>query len=396
MEVSTHLGIDFGTCNSSAAVVRDGFPTPVKLRRGLTAIPSAVSVRDDGTLLVGAAAESAMWRWPDRFRRNFKTKLGENDPLYLGDRRLLPQELVAAVLARLKIEAEQRFHEAGPFNRAVLAVPAGYALHRKRLMEEAGVAAGFSEVELLAEPVAAATYVLWERREQPVWGEGDAVLVYDLGGGTFDAALLRRRGDGYDSLAAPISRTIGGDDFDQRIFAHLAGTVPAALRELLRERNDHGKLTRLVFQDACRKLKVALSDEPAAEELLPLEGQPLLALDRETFESLIADPVEETLQACRDLVAAAGLEPGGLRGGVLVGGSTLIPFVRRQVAAALQCEVFQPEDPALAVALGAALHGAASGARRDTPPPAPPPAPNRERYRLGGDAFGIFRAKAPE
>jgi molecular chaperone DnaK len=376
MGASPCLGIDFGTCFSSAAVLRDGCPTPVKMGYFQTAIPSAVSVRDDGTLIVGTAAENTMWKWPDRYRRHVKPMLGERDPVYLGERPFLPEQLAAAVLARLKTEAEERFHDGEPFTRAVLTVPADYGTHRRTLMEQAGAHAGFTEVLLLEEPVAAAGYALWERRGKPGgWGEGDAVLIYDLGGGTFDAAILRMRRDGYESLAAPISRRIGGEDFDQRIFAHLTRTLPAGTQALLRERDDHGKVARLVFQDACRKLKVALSDEPAAETVLPLDGAPRLELGRETFEALIADPLEETVQACRDLEAAAGLAAGELRGIILVGGSTLVPCVRREVARALQCPTFQPEEPALAVVLGAALHGAETVAGNDAPAADPPPRP---------------------
>jgi molecular chaperone DnaK len=391
------LGIDFGTCYSSAAILRDGLPTPVKVGYALTAIPSAVSVRDDGTLLVGPAAEAAMSRWPDRYRRHIKPMLGERDPVYLGERPFLPEQLVAAVLTRLKTEAERRFQDGEPFTRAVLTVPADYEKHRRTLMEQAGARAGFTEVRLLEEPVAAAGYALWERRGKPEgWGEGDAVLVYDLGGGTFDAAILRMRRDGYESLAAPVSRRIGGGDFDQRIFAHLGATLPAGARALLRKRDDGGTLARLLFQEACRKLKVALSDETVAEEVLSLEGMHRLELTRETFEALIADPVEETVQACRDLLATAGVAADGLRGVILVGGSTLVPCVRREIVRALKCPAFQPEEPALAVALGAALHSAEPAAENEAPPPAPPPPPGSNRiYRPADNVFDPFQPSSP-
>jgi molecular chaperone DnaK len=188
-----YLGIDFGTCYSSAAVWANGELKRVKepLKLGYS-FPSSVFVNEKGELFVGEAAENQRRLNPERYRRAFKRDLGASTPFILGDRQFLPEDLVAAVLKTLKREAEEMVQT--PLERAVVTVPATYTVYRKQLMEKATKAAGFTTVELLAEPVAAAMYYDNPMSGGAALAEGEVLLVYDLGGGTFDAALLQKRG----------------------------------------------------------------------------------------------------------------------------------------------------------------------------------------------------------
>ncbi len=352
------LGMDFGTCFSSAAVLTDGAPRPVKLGHNRTSLPSTVFLKDDGTLAVGDTADNERRRDVDRYRREFKRALGDSAPLFLGGQAFLPEELIAAVLRLLKTRAEQRFRQGESFSTAVITVPADYEGHRRALMHDAAARAGFKDVVLLEEPIAAAQYYLWQSAGRDGWKQGDTILVYDLGGGTFDAALLRKQGAGYVSLAPPVSRRIGGMDFDQCILRHLLPSLPEAVREALADPGARGKLARDLLSEQCRLIKERLSEDNVAEGEVSIEGLHRPRLDRETFEGLIAELVEETVVASRELLAAARMEAAEVRGVLLIGGSTRIPYVQQALSRGLERPLFLVDDPELAVALGAALHTA--------------------------------------
>lgn len=215
------LGIDFGTCYSSAALLLDGIPKPIKepLKQGYS-FPSSVYVTEGGEILVGQAAENKRQKNPQSYRREFKRELGSTDPYPLGNRFLLPEELVAEVLRKLKSEAELVVAGRGeePLSDALITVPATYQPYKRKLMKEACLKAGFSQVELLEEPVAAAIYYSRHARVET----GEIVLVYDLGGGTFDATLLQKQASGYQILGMPKGLPHwGGTDFDREIYQEL-------------------------------------------------------------------------------------------------------------------------------------------------------------------------------
>ena len=196
------LGIDFGTCYSSAALLLEGVPTPIPapLTPGY-ALPSSVFITEQGEILVGQAAENKRQKNPQRYRREFKRDLGSPDPYTLGNVSMLPEELVAAVLKKLKEEAEKVALGRGEkfLNNALITVPATYSSYKRNLMQDAGIKAGFSQIEMLEEPVAAARYYSCHAQIN----DGDIILVYDLGGGTFDATLMQKQGDNYQVLAMP-------------------------------------------------------------------------------------------------------------------------------------------------------------------------------------------------
>ena len=353
-----HLGIDFGTSLSSAALWRDGRLLLVKepLRHGYS-YPTSVYLLPSGDILVGQAAENQRLNDPGRYRREFKRELGGAIPVTLGDRSFAPEELVAAVLRKLKREAENLTGGAGTLGGAVITVPADYQAHKRGLMERAADAAGFREVTLLEEPVAAAlTYT----REAGAVAEGAIILVYDLGGGTFDVALLRRTGASYEPIAVPLGlERCGGIDFDRAIYRDVLARFPAIAETVNPRRQDReSQRLRAGLADFCREIKHLLSEADEAELPLPL-GFPdeSYALSRAAFTALIEPYLGETLALCRQIVGSAGLQLDAVAGVLLVGGSCRMPPIQAAVAT-LGRPVWRVEEPELAVCQGAALHAA--------------------------------------
>jgi|GEM_PF-5342721 len=354
------LGIDFGTCFSSAAFMKDGGPTPVKFGHNETSLPSSACVDGQGRVRVGRVAENLRRGSPARYRREFKLDLGTRTPYRMGDLSLLPEELVAELLREFKREAEPLGRNGGNFA-ATITVPANYSKLKRQLMEEAGRAAGFFEVALLEEPVAAAVY---HAARRGAGRDGEVTLVYDLGGGTFDAALIRKEGAGYVALAAPVGTRGGGADFDRMIGNRLLEQGDESLRAALAADDLNAMRGRLIFADECRELKHRLGEEEVVEEeLLLLPQAPALSarLTREDFNAMISPLLEETWDLCRLMVEGAGLDLGHVDRVLLVGGSSRIPHVREVARRELGRPVVPADDPELAVALGAALH---TGGRR--------------------------------
>lgn len=350
------LGVDFGTCYSSAAVTLDGHPKPVKFGHNLTSLPSSVFLKPDGTLVVGTTAENNMKLAPECYKREFKRDLGGNIPCYLNGQAFSPEQLIVAVLARLKTAAEEQFLDGRRFTHGLLTIPADYEDHRRNLLRDAASNAGFENVELLAEPVAAASYYMWQTGSQNKWKEDDIILVYDLGGGTFDAALIQKRNFAFELMVQPVSRSIGGIDFDRCIFGYLKDNVPD-LQEIITGNDEKGILARLTLVDSCRKIKHRLSEESVVEEVIYIGGKKThFSMERTMFEELVEDLIDQTISACEELMLQASIKSESVKGILLVGGSTRIPLIKRVIQEKLKCHVFNVDEPELAVALGAAIH----------------------------------------
>ena len=226
------LGIDFGTCNSSAALLLDGKIKLVKepLKQNYS-FPSSVYLNEHGDFLVGQAAEHCRMRDIHRYRQGFKRALGQNQSYQIGELSLKVEDLVTEVLKKLKSEAEKIVTES--ITDAVITVPASYKDSKRNLMQKAAEAAGFSRVSLLEEPVAAATY--YTDRNNNLLKDGDIILVYDLGGGTFDASLIKKKGNSFQTLSPPIGlEDCGGADFDRAIFNDLEKKCSDYLRKELK------------------------------------------------------------------------------------------------------------------------------------------------------------------
>ncbi|MEA2174711.1 MAG: F-box protein 11 [Blastocatellia bacterium] len=362
------LGIDFGTSLSSAALIKDGIPMPVKMGANLTSLPSSVFVKDADNLVVGQTAENLRRRDPTRYKREFKLDLGIKVPYQMGGCELLPEQFVTEVLRKLKREAQEQSVNGATLDAAVITVPANYPKNKRELMRQAAAAAGFTRIKLLPEPVAAATY--FASRNGAIKDE-EIILVYDLGGGTFDAALIQKKGSAYVSLATPVGARCGGVDFDRLIFNKLLNSCGESLQSVLKLKDKTGMAARLIVNDFCRDIKHRLTEEDEVEEPIPLrEAAPdeFFIMAREEFNRMIAPMIEDTCKLCRQLVEKASLEWGQVSRVLLVGGSCRIPYVREAVTDALKRPVVRVDDPELAVCLGAAVYAEAEAVKAEKKP----------------------------
>ncbi|EDX83263.1 DnaK family protein [Synechococcus sp. PCC 7335] len=350
-----HLGIDFGTCYSSAALMLDGTFQAVKepLKHGYS-FPSSAFLTKQGNIVVGQAAENQYRLAPGRYRREFKRDLGRTVPYVLGEQDFLPEQLILELVRTIKTEAEQMASDS--LTTAIITIPATYQTYKRQLMEQVAAQAGFETVTLLEEPVAAATYYA---NKQGGLTEGDILLVYDLGGGTFDAALIQKQGNSFQVLAQPVGdEQCGGIDFDRQIYADLNSRCSDTLQDLLKPTNQDvaAVRTKLIVGDWCQGFKHQLSAVPEYEDLLPVGMSETYALTRQQFESMIEPFVTRTLDLCTQLVQSANLSWEEISRVLMVGGSCRIPYVKESIEKAFGCAVERVTDPELAVSYGAAAY----------------------------------------
>jgi molecular chaperone DnaK (HSP70) len=221
-------------------------------------------------------------------------------------------------------------------------------------MRQAAQGAGFQRIEILEEPVAAAVYHASRARDRVK--DGEIFLVYDLGGGTFDATLVRRKGLRYELLGAPDGRQVGGEDFDNCIYADVLAKLPSAMREKFAQ--PHYRAARMQMLHICRDIKHALSISPEINKSLTLTGQVVnYHLSREQFVSMIEENIEETITCCEGLLKRAKIASRDVRCVLLVGGSCRIPYIRERLKQRLNIDVFPIDEPELAVSMGAAFYG---------------------------------------
>lgn len=352
------LGIDLGTTYSAAAVHRDGRISVVTLGNRAASVPSVVLLREDGDILTGEAASRRAAAEPDRVAREFKRRLGDPTPLILGSTPYSAEALTAKLL-RWVIDAVSAREGEAP--RAVaLTHPANWGTYKRDLLVQAIRLAGLEDATLISEPEAAAIhYSSLERVEA-----GTLVAVYDLGGGTFDSAVLRKRGDdAFDILGQPegIER-LGGIDFDEAIFRYVIRAVGDPIQAL--DPNDaaaNAALARL--REECVEAKEALSSDTEATipVLLP-NLQTEVRLTRGEFEAMVRPTLSDTIDALRRALRSANVEASDLDKVLLVGGSSRIPIVAQMVSAELDRPVAVDTDPKFAVASGAALAAARASA----------------------------------
>jgi parallel beta-helix repeat protein len=354
------LGIDFGTCYSSAALFIDGKLSPVRepSRPSEYCFPSSVCVTKKGEIVISQAAENKRLLNPQGYKNEFKRDLETGIPYALGEKSLFPEDLVAIMIQGLKKEAEKIVNSS--LNSVVITIPATYLSSKKQLMETAAKKAGFTEVTLLAEPVAAAIYYAEKGSLGHQLNEGDIVLVYDLGGGTFDAALIQKKGHSYELLGQPEGdKQCGGIDFDRLIGQDLKRQLNGdpALDLLTNKRTDNDALrAKLNFQDWCRNFKHQLSVEEEYEDLSPV-GSDSYSLSREQFESMIAEYIDKSCNLCQNLVNKAGIKWEKVNRILLVGGSCRIPYVKKRLEQQFKRQVVAIDDPELAICFGAAIYG---------------------------------------
>jgi molecular chaperone DnaK (HSP70) len=346
------IGIDLGTTNSEVAVVRDGRPEILAID-GAKLLPSVVGLGDDGNLLVGQAARNQYTLYPERTIRSVKRRMGEDAHLNLGEQSYRPQEISALILKRLKQAAEQ--HLGAPVGKAVITVPAYFSDAQRQATRDAGELAGLEVVRIINEPTAAA--LAYEADHQG----SRTILVYDLGGGTFDVSVVRMTADITEVLASHGNNHLGGDDFDARLVEHVLKYLKT--EHGIESVEDRGALARI--QRACETAKITLSDAPYArieeEYLLEHKGQPLnlsFEISRLDYEDLIKNYIDETLEAVHTALKGAGLAVADLDEVLLVGGSTRTPLIQQRLEDILGMQPRAEVDPDLCVAAGAAIQAA--------------------------------------
>lgn len=377
------LGIDLGTTFTGAAVAIDGRTEVVSLGNHAATIPSVVFLRDDGDVIVGDVAQRRGQQEPDRFAREFKRRFGDSTPIMLGHTPYSAERLMAAVLQQVAGQVAERY--GGPPDSVAIAHPANWGPYKIELLGQAVQLAGLSGARFVTEPEAAAVHFAAGERLDP----GDLVAVYDLGGGTFDAAVLRRVPDGFETLGEPqgIER-LGGIDFDEAVLSHVRSTVGEALAQL--NPGDPAARTAITrLRGECIAAKEALSGDSETSIPVMLPGlQTEVRVTRAELEDAIRPALRETVDSLRRAIESAGVTPTDIKAIVLAGGSSRIPLVNELVGE-LGRPVALDAHPKHTVALGAALLAASSGDAK-TPPvvPVPDDVDGRDQPASGRDGDG--------
>jgi actin-like ATPase involved in cell morphogenesis len=376
--VAYFLGIDIGTTYTAAAVWRDGQVSVATLGQRAPVIPTVVFAREeDGTLLVGEAAERRGPTDPRRLAREFKRRIGDPTPIILGGTPYSADALMSKVL-RWVVEKVTDAEGEAPAGIAV-SYPANWGAYKKDLLAQEIRLADLTGVATLAEPEAAAIYYASQERV----ATGSVTAVYDLGGGTFDAAVLRKTVTGWELLGEPegIER-LGGIDFDEAVFQHVIGTLGDDYEAL--DPEDAATLAALTrLRRECVDAKEALSSDTdvSIPVILP-EIQREVRLTRVEFEAMIRPVVAESLGAMQRALRSAGIEAADVSTVLLVGGSSRVPLVGQLVSAELGRPVAIDVHPKYGIALGAAVLAAQQASDDDAAltteiqalPADPPPA----------------------
>jgi actin-like ATPase involved in cell morphogenesis len=369
------LGVDLGTTYTAAAIRRGDRTDITALSDRSPAIPSVLLLDEDGTLHVGDAANRRAIARPDRVAREFKRRFGDPAPLIVGGTPY-GADLLTARLLRWVVDLVSG-REGRPPEGMAVTHPANWGSYKLELLRQAVHHADLDRGTgclTITEPQAAATWYASCERVEP----GTTVAVYDLGGGTFDAAVLRRTADGFELLGSPegIER-LGGIDFDAAVFDHVVGTLGDAWDEL-DEDDPAVRVAVAGLRRECVEAKEALSADTQASIPVVVPGiHTDVRLTRSEFEAMIRPPLAETVGALRRAVRSAELEPEQVDKVLLVGGSSRIPLVAEVVGAALGRPIAVDAHPKNAVALGAAVAAAAaaSPSSHTGAVPVPPLAP---------------------
>ena len=350
--MSKIIGIDLGTTNSCVAVLEGGEPVVIANAEGGRTTPSVVAFSKTGERMVGQVAKRQAVTNADRTIASIKRHMGENYKVNIDGKGYTPQEISAMVLQKLKADAEAYLGQT--VTEAVITVPAYFSDSQRQATKDAGKIAGLEVKRIINEPTAAAlAYGLDKEQEQKI-------MVYDLGGGTFDVSILEI-GDGIVEVLATSGDTrLGGDDFDQRIMDYLVNEFKKA--EGIDLKYDKMAMQRL--KEAAEKAKIELSGVTSTAINLPYitadaTGPKHLdvTLSRAKFNELTADLVERTMKPVRQAMSDAGLKASDLDKVLLVGGSTRIPAVQEAVKSITGKEGFKGINPDECVALGAAIQG---------------------------------------
>ncbi len=350
--MSKVLGIDLGTTFSCMAVMEGGEAVVIPNAEGARTTPSVVAFSKTGERLVGQVAKRQAVTNPDGTVMSIKRHMGSGYKANLNGKDYTPQEISAMILQKLKTDAEAYLGE--KIEKAVITTPAYFTDSQRQATKDAGKIAGLDVLRIINEPTAAALAYGLDK------GEDHTILVYDLGGGTFDVSILEL-GDGvFEVKATSGNNRLGGDDFDERIVNWITDEFKKGNGIDLR----HDKMAVQRLKEAAEKAKIELSGVMTANINLPFitadQSGPKhldLTLTRAKFDELTADLVEKTIGPTRQALADAGLTPDKINKVILVGGSTRIPAVQEEIKKLLGQEPHKGVNPDEVVALGAAIQG---------------------------------------
>ena len=347
------LGIDLGTTFSCMAIMEAGKPTVIPNAEGQRTTPSVVAFTKDGERLVGSLARRQAITNPQRTIQSIKRKMGSGEKVKIDDKQFTPQEISAMILQKMKIDAEAYLGE--KIKKAVITVPAYFNDAQRQATKDAGEIAGLEVLRIINEPTASALAYGIDKEHDVT------VLVYDLGGGTFDVSILTL-GDGvFEVKSTSGNNFLGGDDFDKRVMDYLVEEFKKS--EGIDLRNDPIAMQRL--RDASENAKIELSQKSKTNINLPYittgpSGPKFLDIDltRAKLEQLIGDLVESTVGPVKQALSDAKLTPEKIDHVLLVGGSTRVPLVQETVRKIMGKDPDKGINPDECVALGAAIQGA--------------------------------------
>jgi molecular chaperone DnaK len=350
--VSYPLGVDVGTTYTAAALWRDGRVQTVPLGNRANAVPSVLFLREDGAMLVGEAAARRGIADPDRVAREFKRRMGDDVPILVGGRGFTPPQLTGEILRWVIGRVAEL--QGGPPQHVVLTHPASWGDFRRNLLMQAASVAGLRDVGLLPEPVAAATWYAAQERVEP----GSLIGIYDFGGGTFDASVVRKTQTGMELYGeAGGDDSIGGVDFDHALFRHVCLSAGVDMNLVMENSAGASALGQLFASVVEAKEALSADLDTVVPVVLPGASQQVL-ITRSQFEDMIRPQVVGTVGVFGQVVRRAGIDPASLHAVLLVGGSSRIPIVRELLAAELGIRVAVDAHPKYTVSLGAAVAAA--------------------------------------
>lgn len=354
--MSKVIGIDLGTTNSCVAVIEGGEPVVIANAEGARTTPSVVAFGKTGERMVGQVAKRQAITNPDKTVASIKRQMGTDYKVAIDDKKYTPQEISAMILQKLKTDAEAYLGE--KVTEAVITVPAYFTDAQRQATKDAGRIAGLDVKRIINEPTAAAlAYGIDKETDQKI-------MVYDLGGGTFDVSIIEM-GDGVQEvLATAGNNRLGGDDFDQRVIDWLADGFKA--EQGIDLRGDKMAMQRL--KEAAEKAKIELSGVTTSNISLPFITADAtgpkhleMTLTRAKFNELTADLVEATMGPVRQAMSDSGLNTSEINKVLMVGGSSRIPAVQEAIKKYIGAEPFKGINPDECVAIGAAIQGGVLG-----------------------------------
>jgi len=350
--MSKIIGIDLGTTNCAVAVLEGGVPEIIPNAEGSRLTSSVVAFTREGERIVGQVAKRQSITNPDRTVLSIKREMGTEFKAHINGQDYTPQEISAMILQKLKADAESYLGE--KVTKAVITVPAYFSDSQRQATKDAGRIAGLEVERIINEPTAAALAYGLDK------GEDHTILVYDLGGGTFDVSILELGEGVVEVKATSGNNRLGGDDFDERVIAHLVAEFRKETGVDLSK--DRTAMQRL--KDAAEKAKIELSSVTSTNINLPFitataDGPQHLDINltRAKFEELIEDLVEKSMGPLRQALTDSGLGKEGVDRVILVGGSTRVPLVQKVIQDLLGKEPHKGVNPDEVVALGAAIQG---------------------------------------